>query len=44
MNASLELIIKTLSMMIKDQRGYAPEDFESVLEELVTEILNANSA
>jgi len=41
---ALESITKKLSLMIKDQRGYTPEQFEEILNDLVKEILNAYSS
>ena len=39
MTATIEAITKKFSLMIKDQRGYTPEQFEAILNELVEEIL-----
>lgn len=44
MTDTITTLIKDLAHMIKDQRGYTPEEFEHILELLVKEILDANSA
>lgn len=44
MTASVELLCEKLSLMIKDQRGYTPEQFYEVLYDLMKEVIDASSS